>query len=99
MRRTGRDRPIAARDLVLALRAGLDALVAVPNGEFDRLIIAELEMQEGPMLERAPVAAVERVVAEKLIAPATRRPPRRAITSRMRSAIAAPMRSKKARVR
>ncbi len=72
------DGAIAARELVLALGAGLDALRAMADGVFDRLIIADLEMQKGPLLDRAPVAAVDGVVAEKIdragdIAPAAPR--------------------------
>ena len=63
MRRIGGDRQIAARELVLALRAGLDALELVRDGELDGLVVAELEMQERMMLDRAPVAAEQRVAS------------------------------------
>ena len=56
-------RPIAARQLVLALRAGLDHLQLALDGEVDRLVVADLEMQEGVVLDAAPVAAVERVAS------------------------------------
>ena len=61
MGRIGRDRHIAARELVLALRAGLDALEAVRDRIVDGLVIANLEMQERMMLDRAPMAAIERI--------------------------------------
>ena len=64
--RVGRGRPVAARELVLALRAGLDARQAVGDGPIDRLVVAELEMQERLLLDRAPVAAVERVGADEI---------------------------------
>ena len=57
MRRIGGGRHIAAGDLVLALGAGLDAGELVRDRVFDRLIIAELEMQERMVLDGAPVAA------------------------------------------
>ena len=61
MRRIGGLRQIAAGDLVLALRAGLDAFRAPRDRKIDGLIIANLEMQERMMLDRAPVAAEQRV--------------------------------------
>ena len=54
MRGIGGDRQIAARQLVLALRAGLDALEPVRDGEVDRLVVAELEMQERVVLDARP---------------------------------------------
>ena len=63
MRRIGGGRQIAARELVLALGAGLDAGELVRDRVFDRLIVAELEMQERVMLDRAPVAAEQRVAS------------------------------------
>ena len=38
----------------------------VLDGELDRLIIADLEMQEGVLFEAAPVAAVQGVVADEI---------------------------------
>ena len=61
MGRIGGDRHIAARELVFALRAGLDHRELVGDRIVDRLVIADLEMQERVMLDRAPMAAVERV--------------------------------------
>ena len=54
-------RQIAARQLVLALGAGLDARQLVGDRVVDRLIVAELEMQERMVLDGAPVAAIDRV--------------------------------------
>jgi len=55
-------RQVAARQLVFALRAGLDPFELVLNRVVDGLIVAELEMQKRVVLDRAPVAAVDRVV-------------------------------------
>src|SRR5580692_996521 len=57
---------IAARELMLALRARLDAGELAANREFDRLIIADLEMQKWVILDAAPVAAVKREVADEI---------------------------------
>src|SRR5690606_29138372 len=65
MRGVGRHGHVAAGDLVLALRAGFDARESAPDRVFDGLIVADLEMQEGAVLDRAPVAAVDRVRAEE----------------------------------
>src|SRR5262245_37190902 len=46
VRRIGRRRHVAARNLVLALGAGLDAGELVLDGVLDGLIVAELEVQE-----------------------------------------------------
>ena len=51
---------------MLALRAGLDALVAAADREFDRLIVADLEVEKRQRLQRAPIAAVDCVVAQKI---------------------------------
>ena len=66
VRGVGRMRQISARELVLTLRAGLDDLEAALDREFDRLIVADLEMQERMMLDRAPVAAEQRVRADEV---------------------------------
>ena len=66
MRRIGLHRQIAALDFVLALGASLDAGNAMGNGEIDRLIIAEFEMQEGHLHGRPPIAAIERILAPKV---------------------------------
>src|ERR1700759_3712181 len=66
MRRVGGVRQISARELVLALRAGLDHLEAARNREFDGLIVADLEMQERMMLDRAPVAPEQRARADEI---------------------------------
>ena len=54
MRAPGDHRLIAAGDLVLALRAGLDACEPVLDRPFDRLIIAKLEMEERHLLGAVP---------------------------------------------
>src|SRR3954470_9893665 len=51
----GGSRQVAACDLVLALRTGFDVRQPAFDGKVDRLIIADLEMQEGMMLDRTPV--------------------------------------------
>src|SRR6202023_3874133 len=56
----------AARELVLALRARLDTLEPARYRELDRLVIAQLEVQERVVLGCAPVAAVERVRAHEV---------------------------------
>ena len=66
VRRIGGDRQVAARELVLALGAGLDAGELVRDRELDRLVVAELEMQERVVLDRAPVAAIQRVGADEV---------------------------------
>jgi hypothetical protein len=38
----------------------------VDDGVFDGLIVAELEMQEGMMLDRAPMAAEQRMRADEV---------------------------------
>src|SRR6266852_2541777 len=65
MRGMGGDRAVAARDLVGALRARLDHLQALLDRVLDRLIVADLEMQERPVLDRAPIAAIDRLAAEE----------------------------------
>ena len=61
VRAVGPDRRVAAVQLVDALRAGLDPLQPVADGELDRLIVAGLEVQELELLQAAPLAAVEGV--------------------------------------
>src|SRR3954469_19899665 len=50
-------RQVTARDLVLALGAGLAPAQAALNGKVDGLVVANLEVQERMMFDRAPVAA------------------------------------------
>src|SRR5580700_2250294 len=57
---------IAARKLMLALRACLDADEFALDREFDRLVVADLEMQKRMILDAAPVAAVKREVADEI---------------------------------
>src|SRR3954452_14629676 len=59
-------RQVSARQLVLALRAGLDHPQAALDREINRLVIADLEMQERMMLDRAPIAAEQRIGADKI---------------------------------
>src|SRR5580704_8997918 len=66
VRRKGRDRAIASGKLMFSLSASLDAGECARNREFDRLIIADLEMQEGVLLDGPPIAPVERVPPEKI---------------------------------
>src|SRR5712692_4271509 len=66
MRGIGRGRPVAARYLVLALGAGLDAGELVLDGELDRLVIAELKMQEWMILDTTPIAAEQRIGADEV---------------------------------
>src|SRR5450759_1041528 len=61
MRGIGGVRQVAARQLVLALGAGLDARQSVGDRVFDGLIVAQLEMQERMVLDGAPVAPVDRI--------------------------------------
>ena len=63
---------IATRQLVLALRTGLDPGQAMGNGKVDRPIIAQFEMQAGVMFDTAPIATIERFPPDmKFNAPAT----------------------------
>src|SRR5690242_12735386 len=64
MGRTRYYRLIAARDLVLALRPGLDRLQAMIDRPFDRAIVTELEVQEGQVINTAPISAVKGVGAD-----------------------------------
>ena len=57
---------IAARQLVLALCAGLGARNAVLDGVIDGLVVSHLEMQERVVLQRAPVAAIEAIAADQM---------------------------------
>ena len=64
MRRIGLGRQVAARQLVLALGPRLHARDSVGDRELDGLVIAQLEMQAGMVLDGAPVAAVEAIAAD-----------------------------------
>ncbi len=76
------------RDLVLALGAGLHAGELVGDRIFDRLIVADLEMQKRMLLDGAPEWRPNSVSDPmKLIAPAIYLPLRRAITSSTLSAM------------
>ena len=69
MRRIRRGRHVAARDLVLALRACFDPRYFVGERIIDGLIVAELEVQERVMLDRAPVAAEQGMRTKKVDSP------------------------------
>uniref|UniRef100_A0A0N5A785 LigA n=1 Tax=Parastrongyloides trichosuri TaxID=131310 RepID=A0A0N5A785_PARTI len=64
---------VAARDLVLSLRPRLDTRQAARDGEVDCLIIAKLEMEEGPVDQRPPLASVKRVPSDEIQRPGYRR--------------------------
>ena len=66
MRGLGDRRLVTARKLVLALGSGLDVAKPVRDRPFDRLVIAELEMEELHLLDRAPVAAVQSILANQV---------------------------------
>ncbi len=66
MRGVGGLGQVAARDLVFALCAGLDALQTALDCEVDSLIVADLEVEERVMLDRTPVAAEQRVRSDKI---------------------------------
>src|SRR5215470_7898885 len=51
---------------MLALRAGLHRIQTALNGEIDRLVVADLEMQEVVMLDGAPVAAEQSIGANEV---------------------------------
>src|SRR5437868_9508425 len=74
MRAPGDHRFIAASDLMLALSAGLDASEAVIDRPADRLVIAELEMEERHFLAAAPVTAEKGVLADEIERPGDRPP-------------------------
>src|SRR4029079_1117345 len=65
VRRPGLRRLEAARYLVLALRAGLEALQTLLDTVLDSLVIARLEMQAVKLRRGAPVTAVKRAAAAK----------------------------------
>ena len=51
---------------MLALRTGLDGSETLLDREIDGLVIADLEMQEGMVLDAAPVATVKPVRAHEV---------------------------------
>jgi hypothetical protein len=86
---------------VLALRAALEAPVAVGDAPLERLVVAGVEVQAVDVLDRAPVAA-EGGLALGSIAisdAAMRLLPRQAVKSSQWRAIVAAARAKKSRVR
>src|SRR5262245_65066013 len=66
MRAIGIDWEIAERELVRALRDGFTPRELPLDGEFDRLVVADFEMEEGVVLDAAPVTAVERILADEI---------------------------------
>ena len=72
--RPGLHRFIAPGELVPALRSGLDPLQAARDRNVDRLIIAQFEVQERPLDQRAPIAAIERVRPGEVERPGHRLP-------------------------
>lgn len=60
VRRPGFLRQEAARHLVLALGAAFEPGDLLGDAKFQRLVVGRFEMQAGHMLQRAPVAAVQR---------------------------------------
>src|SRR5262249_6555995 len=69
MRRVGGVRHVASRQLVLALGAGFDPLEFIRDRVFDRLVVAELEMEERMVLDRSPISAVKRLATDKIDSP------------------------------
>src|SRR5690625_4998860 len=57
---------VAARDLVRTLRSGLDTGQPVPDRVFNGLIIADLEMQAGMVLDTAPITAEKRILPDQI---------------------------------
>ncbi len=57
--RMGGYRPVAARKLMLALRTGFDNAELAIDRKVDGLMVADLEMQEGVILDAAPIAAIK----------------------------------------
>ena len=94
-----RHRLVSPRQLVFALRAGLDTRQAMGNRVVDGLMVAQFEMQEGVVFDAAPVAAIDGIGPQEIQRPAIARPSLSAMTSRISSRIVSWMRSKKARVR
>ena len=62
----GGDGEVAPRELVLALRTGLDDGQLAVDGEIDGLVVADLEMEIGVVLDAAPVAAEEALAADEI---------------------------------
>src|SRR5438067_1086144 len=72
VRRPGLHRLVAAGELVPALGTGLDPGQAERDRRVDRLVVAQLEVQERLVDERAPIAPVERVGADEVERPGDR---------------------------
>jgi hypothetical protein len=57
---------IASSELVRTLGARLDAREFMSNGELDGLVVADLEMQIGVLLNASPVTTIEGVGADEV---------------------------------
>src|SRR6516165_3190770 len=57
----GFHRQITAGKLMCTLGAGLDASELLGDGKLDSLVVADLEVEVGVVLDTSPIAAVERV--------------------------------------
>src|SRR5262245_59609974 len=66
VRGIGWHRKIASCQLVFTLRAGLDAGKLAGNRKFDRLIVADFEMQARVVLNRAPVTTIKTITADEI---------------------------------
>ena len=51
---------------MFALRASLDFFQAMANGKFNGLMIADFKMQKRVMLDRAPMATIKCIAADKV---------------------------------
>ena len=57
---------VAARQLVGALRAGLDGLQPTLNGKVDGLVVTDLKVQAVVIFNATPVAPIERIAADEV---------------------------------
>ena len=57
---------IAACQFMLALGAGLDPFQPARNRKINRLMVADLEMQEGVVFNRPPIAPVKGIRADEI---------------------------------
>jgi hypothetical protein len=65
----GLDWQITSGELVCPLGSGFYAREVVRDRELDGLVVADLEMKIGMLLDRAPIAAIERVGADEVKRP------------------------------
>ena len=66
MCRVGCARAVAPGNLMSSLGARFDPIQAVRDGEVDRLVVADLEVQEAMILDATPVAAEQSVGADEV---------------------------------